>query len=142
MQKDQIIDTSGMTYDDIRPGVRYYIPYIASQTQNPNGTWSKSYAGEEHFKTNIGMLPVREWTPIARKVIEAAGDGILLDAIIEHVKGYGWDFKAYGGVETYAMECFLSGAYKAWEERGEFTPPAYVSFRKLLQEEQKTDAIP
>ena len=100
MQQDLTIDTTGLTYEDIKPGVRHYVSHVVSQVQNPNGSWRKIYAGEDHFKTKIGLLPLHEWAPIARKVIEAAGDGILLDAIIEHVKGYGWDFKAWGGAET------------------------------------------
>lgn len=140
MQQDLTIDTTGLTYEDIKPGVRHYVSHVVSQVQNPNGSWRKIYAGEDHFKTKIGLLPLHEWAPIARKVIEAAGDGILLDAIIEHVKGYGWDFKAWGGAETYAMECLVNGAYKTWEERGEFTPPAYTSFKKMLRTEQEMEA--
>lgn len=142
MQQDQIIDTTKLTYDDIRPGVRHYVSHVIHKEQRPNGTWRKIYAGEDHFETKIGLLPLSKWTPIARKVIEAAGDGFLLDAIIEHVKGYGWDFRIWGGVEAYAAECLLSGAYKAWEERGEFTPPSFTSFKKMLQEEQKKEVTP
>jgi len=139
MQQDQTIDTAKLTYDDIRPGVRWYISELKSKEQLPNGSWRRTYQGEDHFKTKIGLLPLSRWSKIAREVIEAAGDGVLLDAIIEHVKGYGWDFKPYGGAETYAMECLINGAYKAWEGRGEFTPPAYQSFKKMLRMEQEME---
>ena len=136
------IDINGLTYDDIRPGVCWYISKLAHKEKLPNGSWHRIYRGEDHFKTKIGLLPLPKWAEIARKVIEAAGDGFLLDAIIEHVKGYGWDFKPWGGVESYAMECLINGAYKVWAERGEFEPPTHQSFKKLLHQEQEMEVQP
>ena len=67
MQQDLTIDTTGLTYEDIKPGVRHYVSHVVSQVQNPNGSWRKIYAGEDHFKTKIGLLPLHEWAPIARQ---------------------------------------------------------------------------
>ncbi|MGP1348497.1 MAG: hypothetical protein ACTTK0_02495 [Stomatobaculum sp.] len=132
METDITIDTAKLTYDDIKPSVRWYISHEVNKEQNPNGSWRRIYKGEDHFKTKVGLIPLSRWTEIAKEVVEAAGDGALLSAIIEHVSGYGWNFKAWGGVETYALECLIGGAYKAWEERGEFTPPE-LSFSQLLR---------
>lgn len=128
------INIRGLTYEDIKPGTRYYIAKEVGKVQNPNGSWKRIIKDEEYFdiKALGGKITVKQWTQIAIRIIEAAGDRNLLDAIIEHVRGYGWDFKAWGGIETYAAECLLIGAHKAWEDRGEFTPPGW-SFSQMLQ---------
>lgn len=134
------IDISKLTYEDIKPGIRHFIVKEVGKVQNPNGSWKRITKGEEHFdiKALGGKIPVKQWTQIAIRVIEAAGDRNLLDAIIEHVRGYGWDFKAWGGIETYAAECLLIKAHKAWEDRGEFTPPE-PSFSQLLKMMEVTE---
>lgn len=89
METDITIDTAKLTYDDIKPSVRWYISHEVNKEQNPNGSWRRIYKGEDHFKTKVGLIPLSRWTEIAKEVVEAAGDGALLSAIIEHVSGYG-----------------------------------------------------
>lgn len=132
--KPEEIDISNLTYEDIKPGTCHYITKEVGKVQNPNGSWKRITKGEDFFNIKAlgGMIPIKQWAQVAIRVIEAAGDRNLLDAIIEHVRCYGWDFKAWGGIETYAAECLIIGAHKAWEERGEFTPPE-LSFSQMLR---------
>lgn len=126
------IDITTLTYEDITPGTCWYISTEVRKEQNPDGSWKRFYKGEDYYDTKIGRLPVNKWAEIAKEVVMAAGDGALLSAITNYVRGYGWDFKPWGGVEAYALDCLLTGAYKAWAERGEFTPPE-LSFSQLLR---------
>lgn len=132
--KPEKIDISKLTYEDINPGIHHYIVEEVGKIQNPNGSWTRITKGEDHFdiKALGGMIPVKQWAQIAIRVIEAAGDRNLFDSIVEHVRCYGWNFKAQGGIETYAAECLLTEAHKVWEIRGEFTPPE-PSFSQLLR---------
>ena len=127
------IDITGLTYKDIDPGVRNGHAVETGKVKNPNGTWSRITRYEEYYKTRWGNLTLDEWTDLAVRVIEAAGDGMLYDAIIEHIKQRPWNKNAKENAIRHDAACSLIwGSWKAWEERGEFTPPE-PSFSQLLK---------
>jgi len=111
-----------LTYEDIKPGVCQYLSKEVKRYRNPNGSWHRVYEGENYYNIKAlgGMITCKEWAEIALRVVEAAGDLPLLDAITEHVEKLGWNFAPWGGVTRYALECLISKAWEAWEERGEF----------------------
>ena len=127
------IDITGLTYKDIDPGVRNGHAIETGKIKNPNGTWSRITRYEEYYKTRWGNLTLDEWTELAERVIEAHGDGQLYAAIIEKVRSRAWNKNAKEkDIRHDAAKCLVWGSWKAWEDRGEFTPPE-LSFSQLLR---------
>ena len=112
-------DNERLTYDDIMPGVMQFRAHEISKTRNPNGTWHREYAGEDYFETPQGKMSVKGWTEFAQKVVEENGDLPLLEAIETHVRIH-CPFVKEKDLQSYSLQCLVEGAYKAWQERGEF----------------------
>lgn len=104
------------TYEDIEPGVRQGRAEVVGYSKNPNGTMSRITRFEEYFKTKVGVYTLKDWTELAKSVIEDNGDKDLYKRILSYVEQLPW-MKRAGQAETelYACECLTSGSYRHWE---------------------------
>ena len=92
------------------------------------------------FKISGRQVPVEEWYGRVEKRAEENGDLPLLDRIISHVRDHCIWLKGERERKNHALECLVSGAWRAWEDRGEFSrigredEPVEFTFYDLLRE--------
>lgn len=126
-----------MEYEALRPGIHSCMSEenVMARTRNANGTWSHEYTLREYIQTPSGMMEQSAWYAAAEEAIAAHGDTELFESVLSHVREHMFCFhgpNAERDQRRYALECFLSEAYKAWAERGEFDYlPVCTGWRQL-----------
>lgn len=112
-----------MTYSEINCKGSFVQLEVVRTSRNANGSLHREMAAREYFETPMGLIPEKEWYALAMQAVLDNGDLPLLKAIKAHCKkNYVW-LKNDEEVEHHALKSLVRGAYKAWEERGEFVCP-------------------
>lgn len=135
------VDVSALTYKDIRIHYSVGRSITIKKTKNPNGTWHSDTKYIMGYKTDIGEILDSEYHKIALDVIQKNNDEAVLQAVNEYVGEHVYFLKNESEQLDYAIECTVSGAYKAWKEfrYPESNKPGQIDIYQLLEEEKEAD---